>query len=563
MLLSQQDHDKTDATKTNNKLEDEGDFVVDEGDFVVAAANETTLPKPTNVVATNEECNSEEKKDGDAAIAEMGWETETIEGGVTTVEQVHDIITDEAPPQSHPLEPLEAPQPNTSNNTTPTNESQNEPQRVQADSTNAMLPRKKKGLSARDRKLIKKYGSLEAAEEAAKARAKEEDVRQEKLDKNTIESTIAPTKTAAPKQPNPSRGRKGKKKKMAKKYADQDDEDRELAMMALQGGEKQMSGDIRGKKKTSKSGTYVDKKVSETQLQADKDTVALLVKDAERVALTLPEDVREVLAQCVTVKVVDTATQDESLVVRWNKFDGDVLEQLKATSPHEAQLAAVKRLHGLTKTSRIDNFASSLSGILRTIARYGYERLNQQQEEADANAALPKRKTKAEKESQEKAWKEIQAEDGTLHEEEEGDAVTGAIDDTMELNKLTGKPLEDDVLLHAIPVCAPYSSLSLYKYRVKLTPGSQKRGKASKQCIDMFLKSDAVAKGGGKNTFRDATLNKTAAAVERNQTLMKTTVTENEWIQTICGDVKISAPGASKIAKKQKSSSKKKHQKKK
>jgi len=348
---------------------------------------------------------------------------------------------------------------------------------------------------------------------------------------------------------------------MAKNYADQDDEDRELAMMALQGGEKQIAGDIRGKKKTSKSGTYVDKKVSETQLQADKDTVALLVKDAERVALTLPEDVRNVLAQCVTVKVVDAATQDETLVVRWNKFDGDVLEQLKATSPHEAQLAAVKRLHGLTKTSRIDNFASSLSGILRTIARYGYERLNQQREEADTNAALPKRKTKAEKESQEKAWKEIQAEDGTLNEEEEGDVVTGAIDDTMELNKLTGKPLEDDILLHAIPVCAPYSSLSLYKYRVKLTPGSQKRGKASKQCIDMFLKSDAVAKG-GKNTLRDSTLNKTAAAVERNQTLMKTTVTENEWIQTICGDVKISAPGASKIAKKQKSS-KKKHQKKK
>eukprot|EP00593_Proboscia_inermis_P005373 CAMPEP_0171314996 /NCGR_PEP_ID=MMETSP0816-20121228/59436_1 /TAXON_ID=420281 /ORGANISM="Proboscia inermis, Strain CCAP1064/1" /LENGTH=109 /DNA_ID=CAMNT_0011804901 /DNA_START=101 /DNA_END=427 /DNA_ORIENTATION=- len=41
----------------------------------------------------------------------------------------------------------------------PTNASQNEPQQVQADSTQAILPPKKKSFSARDRKLIKKYGS--------------------------------------------------------------------------------------------------------------------------------------------------------------------------------------------------------------------------------------------------------------------------------------------------------------------------------------------------------------------------------------------------------------------
>ena len=60
----------------------------------------------------------------------------------------------------------------------PTNESQNEPQQVQADSTHAILPPKKKGFSARDRKLFKSYGSFEAAKEAAKARAKEKDIRQ-------------------------------------------------------------------------------------------------------------------------------------------------------------------------------------------------------------------------------------------------------------------------------------------------------------------------------------------------------------------------------------------------
>ena len=68
----------------------------------------------------------------------------------------------------------------------PTNESQNEPQQVQADSTHAILPPKKKGFSARDCKLVKNYDSFEAAKEAAKARANEEDVCQQKLDKKTI-----------------------------------------------------------------------------------------------------------------------------------------------------------------------------------------------------------------------------------------------------------------------------------------------------------------------------------------------------------------------------------------
>jgi len=34
-------------------------------------------------------------------------------------------------------------------------------------------------------------------------------------------------------------------------------------------------------------------------------------------------------------------------------------------------------------------------------------------------------------------------------------------------------------------------------------------------------------------------------------------VSENEWVQAICGEVKISAPGTSKFSKKQKSDSKK------
>jgi hypothetical protein len=39
------------------------------------------------------------------------------------------------------------------------------------------------------------------------------------------------------------------------------------------------------------------------------------------------------------------------------------------------------------------------------------------------------------------------------------------------LDFLTGKPLAQDILIFAIPVCAPYGSLSNFKFKAKLIPG--------------------------------------------------------------------------------------------
>ena len=50
-----------------------------------------------------------------------------------------------------------------------------------------------------------------------------------------------------------------------------------------------------------------------------------------------------------------------------------------------------------------------------------------------------------------------------------------------EIDALTGQPRQGDILLHALPMCAPYSALQGYKYRLKLTPGTQRKGKAGKQ----------------------------------------------------------------------------------
>jgi predicted ribosome quality control (RQC) complex YloA/Tae2 family protein len=377
----------------------------------------------------------------------------------------------------------------------------------------------KKGLSVKERKLIKKYGSLEAAEKAT-------------VDREAKEEAIAKDSTPEPKAPVQNRaelkrGKKSKKKRAAKRYADQDDEDRELALLALHAGEK---------KDKKKSGRNTDVPVSAEQEKVAAETAALLVKDPEKVAEQLPDRVCQILSECITVQ--DPAgDESNSTTLRWDKFDSDILEQLTEMESLDEQLAAAKRLLFLKSTTRVDNFSASLAGIIRTIRKHGYDNLQMDLDAfADDTNADAKRKTKLAKEAEDVAWKATLAEEGIVDEDLDQDAI----DDTIEISKLTGKPQAEDSILYAVPVCAPYQSLSQYKYRVKLTPGNQKRGKAAKQCVEILTKPDG-----------DKTTNG-----ERCRELIKH-VSDNDWIQTICADVKISSAGAGKMAKKQKANGKK------
>uniref|UniRef100_A0A665WBF0 Ribosome quality control complex subunit NEMF n=1 Tax=Echeneis naucrates TaxID=173247 RepID=A0A665WBF0_ECHNA len=60
------------------------------------------------------------------------------------------------------------------------------------------------------------------------------------------------------------------------------------------------------------------------------------------------------------------------------------------------------------------------------------------------------------------------------------------------LTSLTGQPHPEDVLLFAVPVCAPYTALSNYKHKVKLTPGSQKKGKGEKSDLLFMFYSENI-----------------------------------------------------------------------
>ncbi|KAI4804857.1 hypothetical protein KUCAC02_026469 [Chaenocephalus aceratus] len=89
------------------------------------------------------------------------------------------------------------------------------------------------------------------------------------------------------------------------------------------------------------------------------------------------------------------------------------------------------------------------------------------------------------------------------------------------LTSLSGQPHPEDVLLFAVPVCAPYTALTNYKHKVKLTPGAQKKGKAARTAVLSFMKA------------RDAST--------REKDLLRS-VKDTDLSRNMPGKVKVSAP---------------------
>ncbi|KAF9883825.1 hypothetical protein FE257_002762 [Aspergillus nanangensis] len=81
---------------------------------------------------------------------------------------------------------------------------------------------------------------------------------------------------------------------------------------------------------------------------------------------------------------------------------------------------------------------------------------------------------------------------------------------------LVGTPHADDEILAAIPVCAPWAALGRYKYRVKLQPGSVKKGKAVKEILGRWVAETTTGKV-KKEHAEDAGISRTVAEKLRAQ----------------------------------------------
>lgn len=115
-------------------------------------------------------------------------------------------------------------------------------------------------------------------------------------------------------------------------------------------------------------------------------------------------------------------------------------------------------------------------------------------EARDREAQIAKQRRKAQHERAAEAEKKRQAlfEEGGDDYDEETAAAEAA--DLSWLPALVGMPHPEDEIIAAIPVSAPWAALGRYKYRVKLQPGTTKKGKAVKEIVGRWVAETTTGK---------------------------------------------------------------------
>lgn len=241
------------------------------------------------------------------------------------------------------------------------------------------------------------------------------------------------------------RGKRNKIKKMKEKYADQDEEEREMRLMLLGAKDvkgfdlkkhqdaklKFAAGDATGKEGQGK-GRRKPKAESSSEEESDEDDEDEKQKDGPK------DDEKD--NEEAGVKDAEEAKIEPDVPADEDKIDEDLDEAfLKDQMGEDIDPDAIM--------------------------------------EEDADADL------GEEDENEMESKDIQQ----ILKEEDITLVPES-SDISEVDKLTGLPNRKDTLLFGIPMLAPYTTIQSNKYKVKITPGTQKRGRVQKTIKDLFVK---------------------------------------------------------------------------
>ena len=168
------------------------------------------------------------------------------------------------------------------------------------------------------------------------------------------------------------------------------------------------------------------------------------------------------------------------------------LEKKQQQQPKRGQRAKAKKIAAKYRHQDEEDreAAEALIGAAAGRQRAEEAAKEKARREAEAEAQLERRR------AQHARQKERAAE----HEARRRRVIEEGLDEPLEkerlaiVEELVGTPLPGDEVLEAIPICAPWAALGKAKYRVKLQPGSTKRGKAVKEILERW-KAESERKG--------------------------------------------------------------------
>uniref|UniRef100_A0A1D1XET7 Nuclear export mediator factor Nemf n=2 Tax=Anthurium amnicola TaxID=1678845 RepID=A0A1D1XET7_9ARAE len=218
---------------------------------------------------------------------------------------------------------------------------------------------------------------------------------------------------------------------------------------------------------------------------------------------------------------------DEERIIRMALLASAGKANKNAKEPQGQDMAAGKEIRSIADSSKICYKCKKAGHLSRDCQEFT--------DEADNGKAI-KTKVASNVASEDPMEEKFDKIDGDMADRVaiEEDDIREIVDEREKLNDLdyfTGNPLPSDILLYAVPVCGPYNALQVYKYRVKITPGTAKKGKAAKTAMNLFSHMPE--------------------ATNREKELMKA-CTDAELVAAIIGNVKITAPGLTQLKQKQK-----------
>ncbi|KAJ5590376.1 hypothetical protein N7450_004348 [Penicillium hetheringtonii] len=165
------------------------------------------------------------------------------------------------------------------------------------------------------------------------------------------------------------------------------------------------------------------------------------------------------------------------------------------------------------------------------------------QRDREAEQQKARRRAQHERAAEAERKRQAQFEEGGDDYNEETAAAEAA--DLSWLPALIGTPTPEDEILAALPVCAPWAALTRYKYKVKLQPGTVKKGKAVKEIHHRWVSETTTGKV-KKDYAEDAGVPRAVAEELRAKEgeLIKGWK-ETEIINTmVVGKVRIMTPGS-------------------
>ncbi|KAF7587552.1 hypothetical protein BBP40_007063 [Aspergillus hancockii] len=112
--------------------------------------------------------------------------------------------------------------------------------------------------------------------------------------------------------------------------------------------------------------------------------------------------------------------------------------------------------------------------------------------EKEAEAQRKRRQAQHQRAAEAERKRQAMFEEGGDDYDEETAAAEAA--DLEWIPALIGMPHPEDEILAAIPVCAPWAALGRYRYKVKLQPGSVKKGKAVKEILGRWVAETTTGK---------------------------------------------------------------------